>query len=89
MGEKGINNKTYCIASGKTNKLYEYINIIKNNINPNIKLKLGAKPYAEKQVMNLEVDISELTKDTEFVAGMQFEDGIVETIQWYKNNNKI
>lgn len=81
----GIENKTYCIASGKMKKLYEYIEIIRNNINPNIKLKLGTKPYAENQVMNLNVDISELINDVNFVPEFEFERGIKETIDWYKN----
>lgn len=81
----GIENKTYCIASGKMKKLYEYIEIIRNAINPNIELKLGAKPYAENQVMNLNVDISELINDVNFVSEFDFEKGIKETIDWYKN----
>lgn len=84
LAKCGIENKTYSIATGKTRKLYEYIEIIKNIINPNINLKLGAKPYAKNQVMNLNVDVSELINDTGFVAEIDFEKGIKNTIDWYK-----
>ena len=80
----GIENKIYCIASGKMKKLYEYIEIIKKCIDSNIELKLGAKHYDEKQVMNLNVDISELINDVGFVPEFEFERGIKETIKWYK-----
>ncbi|MBR3614534.1 MAG: NAD(P)-dependent oxidoreductase [Clostridia bacterium] len=89
LAEYGIENKTYCIATGKTRKLYEYIEIIKNIINPNIKLKLGAKPYAKNQVMNLNVDISDLINDTKFVPEFDFENGIKNTINWYKKYKNI
>lgn len=86
LSMNGIKDKTYCVASGKTKKLYEYIKIIKNCINPNIELKLGAKKYAENQVMNLNVNISELIKDVKFIPEIEFETGIKETINWYKEN---
>ena len=46
----------------------------------NAKLNFGAIPYADKQVMHLVADISELTKDTGFKVRYSFEDGIKETI---------
>lgn len=85
LGEKGINNKIYCIANGKTKKLYEYIEIIRNSINSDIHLNLGKVPYSEKQVMNLAVDINELIDDTGFEPKVDFQEGIEETIKWFKN----
>ncbi len=89
LAKYGQNNKVYCIANGKTKKLYEYIEIIKNSINSEIVLNLGKIPYAEKQVMNLSVDISELIGDTNFMPKISFEEGIRETIEWYiiRSNN--
>lgn len=85
LGEKGINNKVYCIANGKTKKLYEFIEIIKTAINSDIHLNFGKIPYSEKQVMNLSVDITELINDTGFEPKIGFQKGIEETIEWYKN----
>ena len=85
LGENGKNKKTYCLASGKTKKLYEYINIIKNIINESIELKLGVIEYTENQVMNLKVDIRKFIKDTGYVPDTSFEKGMQKTINWYKN----
>lgn len=84
VGEKGLAGETYCIGSGKTRKLCDYIKEIRNAINPNIELKLGQVSYMPKQVMNLCADISNLTKDTGFVPEIEFEEGIKHTISWYK-----
>ena len=53
-------------------------------ISPNAELGIGEIPYAPKQVMYLCADISELTVDTGFVPKYTFEEGIQETIEWYK-----
>lgn len=84
MAKKGINNSIYCVGSGKSRKLIEYIEEIKNQINPELELKIGEKEYAPNQVMNLRIDISDLTKDTGFTPEIEFEEGIRRTIEWYK-----
>ena len=81
-------DKTYCLASGDTRKLKEYIKIIRDKIDPSIYLKLGAKPYAINQVMNLNVDISDIKKDLNFNVKYSFESGIEETIDWYRRKYK-
>ena len=81
IAEKGKNNSIYC------RPLREYIEEIKNQINPNLELKIGAKEYSPNQVMNLCADISDLTKDTGFVPEISFEEGIRRTIKWYKEAN--
>ena len=45
---------------------------------------IGEIPYADRQVMHLCADISELEKDTGFVPRYEFERGIAETIEWMK-----
>lgn len=84
LGNSGRHGKIYCIGSGKTRALSEYISIIKEYINPNAELGIGEIPYAPKQVMHLCADISELTTDTRFLPEYEFEQGIFETINWYK-----
>ena len=86
IAEKGKNNSIYCIGSGTVKPLYEYINIIKNEINPKLEIKLGEIPYSKNQVMYLCADISDLTKDTGFKPEISFEEGIKRTIKWYKEN---
>lgn len=86
IAEKGINNSIYCIAQGQSKSLSEYIYTIRDNIDKNIVLKLGAIPYSDNQVMNLQADISNLQKDTGFYPKYNFEQGIKETIKWYKES---
>lgn len=86
IGEKAKHGQVYCIGSGTVKPLYEYINIIKNEINSELKIKFGDIPYAKNQVMHLCADISDLTKDTGFNPEISFEEGIRRTIKWYKEN---
>ena len=81
LGDRGIDGKTYVIGSGKARPLAEYIEIIRDEVNPDAKIELGAIPYAPKQVMHLQADISELQKDTGFEPMIGFEDGIKEILR--------
>lgn len=85
IGEKGVHGKIYCIGSGMAKPLAEYVRVLKDEINPELKLGFGEIPYAEKQVMYLCADIKELSEDTGFSPRYAFEEGIKETINWYKN----
>lgn len=87
MGEKGKHGKVYVVGSGKTRKLKEFIKLICLYANPNVVPQFGKVPYMDKQVMHLEADISELTKDTGFLPKTEFEAGIKKTIEWYKKNH--
>lgn len=89
IGLKGVHGKTYCIGGGKTKPLLEYVEILRDYIDSSAKLGVGDIPYAEKQVMYLCADISELQNDTGFVADYSFEEGIANTINWYKERIKF
>lgn len=80
LGEYGINGKTYVIGSGQARPLAEYIREIRDEVSPNAELEIGAIPYKENQVMNLQADISELQADTGFNPKMKFRDGIREIL---------
>ncbi|MBO5561869.1 MAG: NAD(P)-dependent oxidoreductase [Firmicutes bacterium] len=76
LGDKGIDGKTYVIGSGNARPLKEYIYEIKNQTAPDGKINVGAVPYADKQVMYLCADITELQKDCGWTPKTEFEDGI-------------
>lgn len=78
LGEKGIGGKTYVLGSGKARELKEYIKDIQSAINPGCNIELGVIPYAKKQVMHLQADITELKNDTGFEPVVQFKDGILK-----------
>ncbi|MBR1572317.1 MAG: NAD(P)-dependent oxidoreductase [Lachnospiraceae bacterium] len=84
MGEKGRNNAIYIVGSGKTKTLREYIEIICKNANPEVTPIFGAVPYMDKQVMHLQADISSLSEDTGFRPKVDFETGIIKTIEWFE-----
>ncbi len=88
LGEKGVHGKVYPIGSGQARPLKEYIEILKNSINPELELGYGEIPYGPKQVMHLCADIRELQKDTGFVPAIPFDEGIWRTILWVENQNR-
>ena len=56
----GKNGVTYPLGSGRAVKLKDYLEELKNKINPNIKINYGAKSYQDNQVMYLVADMSYL-----------------------------
>lgn len=82
--EKGKDGAVYCLGSGQVVPLREYIEILRDEIDPGLPIKIGAKPYADKQVMHLCADITDLQKDTGFVPRIGFREGIRETVEWIK-----
>lgn len=88
LGKKGIPGKTYCIGSGIKKTIREYIEDIRDMINPGAEIGFGDIKYSEKQVMYLVADIRELMKDTGFVAECSFEESVKEIIDFVINNEK-
>ncbi len=76
IGESGVDGKVYVLGSGQVRPLAEYIEEIRAVVNPDAALGFGAIPYGPKQVMHLQADIEELTKDTGFVPAIEFRQGI-------------
>lgn len=90
LATQGQAGKTYVLGSGKVRKLKSYIEEIYRAVcevteNPG-EMGIGDVPYAEKQVMYLGADISELTKDTGFIPRTSFEIGIRKTLESGKGN---
>lgn len=88
ISEKGIDGAIYPLGSGRPRRLSEYILAIRDSIDKEAQVSLGAVPYSKNQVMYLCADISGLTKDTGFVPAYTFEEGIKETVQWYRQLHK-
>ena len=79
----GKDGGIYCLGSGNARPLREYIEVIKDKINPEAELGFGEIPYSSEQVMLLCADTQELERDTGFVPFVDFETGISRTIDWY------
>lgn len=82
LGEGGKSGAVYCLGSGKSMPLKEFVYKIKEIIDSDAELGIGEIPYGDKQVMNLCVDISAIHEDVGFVPKTSFEDGILNTIKW-------
>lgn len=88
IGKYGKHGKAYTIGSGKARPLHEYIRNIRDVVNPELEIGLGERDYYENQVMHLQADIQELTKDTGFVPEIDFREGIQRTMEWICNKMK-
>lgn len=84
IAEKGRDGATYPIGSGKARPLKEYIQVLCEKLGKSEDMQLGIIPYAEKQIMHLEADISSLQEDTGWAPEVEFEDGIEKVIEFYK-----
>lgn len=92
LASKGKSEKIYVLGSGNVRTLKEYIEeiyrVICDYSSTPGSLGIGDIAYAEKQIMYLGADISELTKDTGFVPKTAFETGIRNILSMMKGNLK-
>lgn len=82
LAEKGISGKTYILAGGKSKKLREYVEILRDSVCKD--LPLGFGEFNAVNPVSLQADISELTNDTGFVPETDFKTGIAKTIDYIK-----
>ena len=88
IGKYGKHGKAYTIGFGKSKLLREYIEEIRDIVNPTLEIGIGEREYYPNQVMKLTADISELTEDTGFVPQVDFAEGIRRTLELYRSTNK-
>lgn len=82
LAGRGRDGGVYPIGSGTARPLCEYIEMIRDEIDPRLPLGFGEVPYSDKQVMHLCADISALRADTGFEPEVEFEEGIRRTIKY-------
>lgn len=84
VGESGKDGKIYPIGSGEVKMLREYVEIIRDLINPQLSIGLGDIEYKNPDKIDNQIfDLSELVKDTGFHAQYSFVDGIKEVLKHY------
>lgn len=88
VGEKGKNNKIYCLGSGIARTLSDYVKSINKQLGKAEDFGIGKRDYAPMQVMHLCADISELTADTGFIPDIVFEEGLSRTVEFWKKQKK-
>lgn len=84
VGRSQTGNKTYCVGSGKNMALSEYVTIIRDIINPDAELGIGDLEYKTNTIDNSIVDISEIVRDTGYKPLVDFKEGIIQTINYFK-----
>ena len=88
IGEKAIGSTIYPVGTGKARRMKEYVEIIRNYIDPNAELGIGDLPYKTSRIDNAIVDISKTTQDTGYLPLVTFEEGIQKTIQYFKGGRE-
>lgn len=84
MAIGGRSGAVYPLGSGTVRPLREYVEVLRDAIDPSLPLGFGELPYSDRQVMQLQADISSLSRDTGFVPRVPFEEGIRHTIEWMR-----
>ncbi len=83
----GKNGRVYTVGSGATRPLREYVETVRDAVDPRLPLGFGEVPYGKKQVMRLEADIRALREDAGFFPKVDFETGIERTIEWMRRED--
>ncbi|MDL2207712.1 NAD(P)-dependent oxidoreductase [Desulfovibrio sp. OttesenSCG-928-M16] len=83
LAQKGRDGHAYCIASGSSRPLRDYIADFRALLGERARLTIGGKAYAPNHRMRLAVDITKLCEDTDFAPQVGFADGIARTWRWY------
>lgn len=85
MAWRGRSDAVYPVGSGDARPLREYIETLRDAIDPALPLGFGEVPYGPQQVMLLQADITSLEQDTGFTPTTPFDKGIQQTIDWIRN----
>lgn len=84
LAESGRSGGIYPLGSGRARLLREYVEQLRDAIDPALPLGFGEVPYGEKQVMRLEADLSALRRDTGYAPETDFREGIEKTIAYIR-----
>lgn len=87
LAQHGVDGKIYPMGGGEARPLREYVQILRDAIDPELPLGFGEIPYGPLQVMHLQSDISALRADTGFEPRTDFSAGIQATIESQKGVN--
>lgn len=89
IGQYGKANTTYYVGSNHPRPLKEYIRIIRDAIDPNIRLNLGAVPFHGVIHPAEAFDCSKLMEDTGYKPQESFEEGMQKVIPWVREQVRM
>ncbi len=88
MGRSGRAGAGYYIGYGQPGPLKDFVVMIRDRVNPHIHTGLGRREFHGLEPAFESIDIGRLRRDTGFVPGMPFAEGIEKTIAWIKNGKE-
>lgn len=86
MGKYGRNNCSYVIGSGYPQTMREYIQQIRDAIDPTIQLYFGEIPYHGVSLPKEQLKSNKLMEDTGYQPRVSFQEGIRMTVAWLKES---
>lgn len=89
IGDRSTGNKVYCLGSGLSKPLHEYIKELCFAIDPSVSPGIGELEYKNSTPMDLCADISLLQSDTGWNPIFDFHDGIRKTIAFIKKEENF
>lgn len=84
IGAYGKANHCYYIGSTRPAKLKQFVRLIRDEIDPQIELHLGAVPFNGVEQPESVYDCSKLIRDTGYSPEMTFQEGIRPTVKWLR-----
>lgn len=88
VAKKGIPFNRYYIGSGKIKPLKEYLNQMKNIVDPNAELGFGEICFKGKEISFNQFDLLKVQNDTGYVNKVDFEKGIKNTMRYIQDEEK-
>lgn len=85
--EKSEVNGIFNLASGSTVRLRDFIETVRDQIDPSLPLGLGELRYRPDQVMHLEGDVSRFRAASGWVPHVGWKEGIRQTVEWYRDRS--
>lgn len=85
IGMYGTAGHSYYIGSTHPQKLKKFIMEVRDEIDPNIQLNLGAVPFKGVAQPESTFDCSKLIRDTGYCPKISFQEGIQRTIPWIRD----
>lgn len=76
----------YALGSGSAPSLRSTVEAIRDAVDPSLPLGFGEVAYRPDQVMRLQADVSALHRDLGWEPGVGLEEGIADTVAWYRAN---
>lgn len=84
IGKFGITNRTYYMGSQAPRPLKEFLQEMRDQVDPMIEIGLGEIPFNGVSLSYKEFDVNAVKKDTGYIPTVTFAQGIKNTLEWIR-----